>query len=210
MKIIGLTGSIGMGKTTTAAMFRDLGVPIWDADGAVHRLYASGGAAVGPVSALFPASLREDGSLDRDVLAKLVLANPDLLRQLEGVVHPLVGEDRSNFLTTARTKLAPIAIIDVPLLFETGGNAYVDKVIVVTCDAALQKSRVMARPGMSEDKFHSILARQTPDAQKRARADFLIKTDTSLDDTRQQVAHVYDQLLALSSAPSIDQTRNRE
>lgn len=208
MKIIGLTGSIGMGKTTTAAMFKDLGVPIWDADGAVHRLYAPGGGGVGPVSALFPAALKNDGSLDRDILAKLVLGNPDQLRQLEGVVHPLVGQDRSNFLANARTNRTPIVIVDVPLLFETGGEAYVDKVIVVTCDGVLQKSRVMARPGMSEAKFQSILARQTPDAQKSARADFLIKTDISLDDTRQQVTHLYNRLMAPSVAPSIDQTWN--
>lgn len=207
MKIIGLTGSIGMGKTTTAAMFKDLGVPVWDADGAVHRLYESGGGGVGPVSALFPSALRDDGSLDRDILAKLVLGKPEQLKRLESVVHPLVGQDRSDFLALARSNLAPISIVDVPLLYETGGNAYVDKVIVVTCDGALQKTRVMARPGMSEDKFQSILARQTPDAQKRARADFLITTDTSLDDTRQQVASIFDQLMVLSNAPALHEAR---
>jgi dephospho-CoA kinase len=196
MKIIGLTGSIGMGKTTTSAMFRDLGVPVWDADAAVHRLYGSGGAAVGPVSAVFGDALKSDGSIDREILAKLVLGDSKQLKVLETIVHPLVGQDRANFLATARAQKAPIAIVDVPLLYETSGDAYVDGVIVVTCDATLQRQRVLARPDMTEAKFESILARQTPDKEKRARANFVITTDLSLDDTREQVRKIYDQLLA--------------
>jgi dephospho-CoA kinase len=196
MKIIGLTGSIGMGKTTTAAMFKALGVPVWDADSAVHRLYGAGGLGVIAVSEAFPTSLTANGFIDRDALAKLVLDNPDQLKRLESIVHPLVGQDRAEFLADARAAKAKIAIVDVPLLFETGGEKYVDKVIVVTCDAALQRQRVLARPGMSEAKFEAILARQTPDAQKRARADYVITTDTGIDDTNKQVATIYDQLIA--------------
>lgn len=197
MKIIGLTGSIGMGKTTTATMFKDLGVLVWDADSAVHRLYAKDGLGVAPVSAAFPSARASDGTIDRNALANLVLNSPDQLKLLETIVHPLVGQDRADFLADARAQRAPIAIVDVPLLFETGGEKYVDRIIVVTCDPALQKSRVLARPNMSEDKFMSILSRQTPDAEKRAKADFIIKTDISLDETREQVGRVYEQLLAL-------------
>ena len=196
MKIIGLTGSIGMGKTTTSAMFKALGVPIWDADGAVHRLYVSGGLGVAPVSAAFPSVLTLEGHIDRDALAKLVLNAPEQLTLLESIVHPLVGQDRSHFLTDARAAGEPIAIVDVPLLFETGGEKYVDKVIVVTCDAARQRQRVLARAGMSEAKFAAILARQTPDAEKRERADLVITTDIGLDDTSKQVAKIYTQLIA--------------
>jgi dephospho-CoA kinase len=201
MKIIGLTGSIGMGKTTTATMFKDLGVPVWDADSAVHRLYAKDGEGVGPVSAAFPSALSEEGNIDRDSLAKLVLGSPDQLKLLESIVHPLVGQDRANFLAEARITGMKIAIVDVPLLFETGGEKYVDHVIVVTCDPALQRQRVLARAGMSEAKFESILARQTPDADKRAHADFIITTDKSLDDTREQVGKIYSQLLAPTMEP---------
>ncbi len=196
MKIVGLTGSIGMGKTTTAAMFKDLGVPVWDADSAVHRLYARDGLGVVPVSAVFPTALMKDGTIDRNELAKLVLTSPEKLKLLETIVHPLVGQDRAQFLAEASAQNAPIAIVDVPLLFETGGEKYVDHVIVVTCDPAVQKRRVLARPGMSEEKFKSILDRQTPDLEKRARADFVIKTDISLDETREQVGRLYNQLLA--------------
>jgi dephospho-CoA kinase len=201
MKIIGLTGSIGMGKTTTASMFKDLGVPVWDADSAVHRLYTKGGAGVDPVSSAFPTALSNEGTIDRDSLAKLVLGAPDQLKLLETIVHPLVGQDRASFLAEARATGVPIAIVDVPLLFETSGEKYVDRVIVVTCNPDLQRRRVLARSGMSEAKLDSILARQTPDGQKRAKADFIITTDISLDDTREQVAKLYDQLLALKPDP---------
>jgi dephospho-CoA kinase len=199
MKIIGLTGSIGMGKTTTSAMFAQLGVPIWDADSAVHRLYDVGGAAVKAVAALFPSALSDNGTINRADLAKLVLNDPDQLKKLEAIVHPLVGKDRSDFMSAARDNGTKIAIVDVPLLFETGGDVYVDKVVVVTCAPELQRQRVLARPGMSSQKFEAILARQTPDAAKRAKADFIITTDVGLDDTRQQVRHVYDQLMEIGN-----------
>jgi dephospho-CoA kinase len=202
MKVIGLTGSIGMGKTTTSAMFKELGIPVWDADSAVHRLYARGGLGVDPVANVFASAFKTDGSIDRDVLAKEVLQSPEKLKQLEGIIHPLVGQDRAAFMAEARTGNAPYAIADVPLLFETGGNKYVDVVIVVSCNAELQRQRVLVRPGMSIEKFEAILARQTPDAQKRARADFIITTDTSLEDTREQVRQVHTTLCAMSAEPN--------
>ena len=198
MKIVGLTGSIGMGKTTIAAMFQALGVPVWDADSAVHRLYAKGGLGVEPVGTAFPAALTKDGRIDRVLLSKEVLTSPNKLKALETLVHPLVGQDRSNFLSNARDLRAELAIVDVPLLFETGGEKYVDFVIVATCDAAIQRQRVLARPSMTEEKFASILARQTPDSEKRARADFIITTDESLDETRKQVVKIHAQLLAVT------------
>jgi dephospho-CoA kinase len=199
MKILGLTGSIGMGKSTIAAMFGDLGVPIWDADGAVHRLYAPDGLGVAAVSARFPAAKAENGGIDRDKLAKLVLNDPESLKALEYIVHPLVGQDRALFLAKVRETHAPMVIVDVPLLFETGGDAYVDKVIVASCDERLQRARVLARPGMNEAKLASILARQMPDAQKRTRADFVVTTDVSLDHTREQVGKLYAQILEIAS-----------
>jgi dephospho-CoA kinase len=196
VKIIGLTGSIGMGKTTTTAMFKQLGVPVWDADGAVHRLYATNGAGVAPVSQAFPGTLTKDGAIDREALSELVLDSPDKLSILEAIVHPLVGNDRAVFLANAREAKVPFAIVDVPLLFETGGDAYVDKIIVVSCNPALQRRRVLARSGMTTTKFEAILARQTPDREKRARADIVITTDAGLDDAREQVGKIYAQLLA--------------
>jgi dephospho-CoA kinase len=198
MMVVALTGSIGMGKSTTSAMFKDLGVPIWDADGAVHRLYAPGGSGVGPVSMAFPEALTSDGTIDREALSKSVLHAPDKLKQLEAIVHPLVGQDRAGFLSDVRETKAFYAIVDVPLLFETGGDKYVDRIIVVSCHSDLQRQRVLARSGMSEAKFEAILARQTPDSEKRARADYLIITDISLDDTREQVAKVHNQILTLA------------
>ena len=198
MKVVGLTGSIGMGKTTTAAMFQALNIPIWDADSAVHRLYAKGGLGVEPVGTVFPAAVTKDGRIDRVLLSKEVLTSPNKLKALETLVHPLVGQDRTNFLSQARDLGADIAIVDVPLLFETGGEKYVDSVIVATCSPALQRQRVLARPGMTEEKFASILERQTPDSEKRARADFIITTDGSLDETHKQVVKIHAQLLAVT------------
>lgn len=200
MKIVALTGSIGMGKSTTVAMFKDLGVPVWDADAAVHRIYARGGSAVEPVRASFPTAITNDKAVDRDALSKLVLGQPDQLKLLEGIVHPLVGQDRAAFLSNARKEGAKLVILDIPLLFETGGQEYVDGVIVVSCNAALQRQRVLARPGMTEAKFEAILTRQTPDAQKRARADFIITTDHGLDDAREQAARIYQTLMATLDA----------
>lgn len=202
MMIVGLTGSIGMGKTTTAAMFKELGVPVWDADGAVHRLYGAGGAAVEPVSAVFVGVLTPQQTIDRDLLSKSVLNKPHRLKALETIVHPLVGADRAAFMAQAREDGVKLALVDVPLLFETGGQAHVDRVIVVSCDQNVQRQRVLARAGMTPDKFAAILARQTPDAEKRARANFIITTDSGLDDTREQVGRVYKHLTSEAAEKS--------
>jgi dephospho-CoA kinase len=189
---LALTGSIGMGKSTTAAMFRDLGVPVWDADETVHRLYAQGGAAVEPVRKIAPGAIR-DGAVDRDALRLALKSDPDLLRRLECVVHPLVAADRATFCE--QHAKAPLVLLDIPLLFETGGEATVDAVLVVTTDPQTQAARVMARPGMTEDLFRQILSRQVPDAEKRARADHVIETKT-LEQTRAAVAELVRTLTA--------------
>lgn len=165
---LGLTGSIGMGKSTTAQMFRDLGVPVWDADAAVHRLYQ--GAAVGPVGALCPDAVN-DGHIDRAALKRWIARDPSALQQLEAVVHPLVVADRKAFINASDS---PVVVLDIPLLFETG--AKVDGVLVVTAPPDVQRARVLARPGMDDAQLDRILARQMPDAEKRSRADFVIET----------------------------------
>jgi dephospho-CoA kinase len=181
---LGLTGSIGMGKSTTAAMFRENGVPVWDADAAVHRLYAAGGAAVAPLGALIPSAI-EDGAVSRPRLKEALARDPALLPRLEALVHPLVAEDREAFLEDNESQ--PLVVFDIPLLFETGGDRHVDASLVVTTDAQTQRERVMGRPGMTEEMFARILARQVPDTEKRARADYVIETRT-LDQTRADVA----------------------
>jgi dephospho-CoA kinase len=191
MKVYALTGSIGMGKSTTAAMFRELGVPVHDADAAVHALYA--GRAAPAVEALFPGTTR-DGVVDRTLLSTRVVGNEEAMRKLEAVVHPMVREEEARFLREARNSGAPFVILDIPLLFEKGGEKRVDGVIVVTADAAEQRRRVLSRPGMTAEKFEAILARQTPDAQKRARADFIVATDAGLDDARRQVREIVERL----------------
>jgi dephospho-CoA kinase len=194
MIIAGLTGSIGMGKSTTAQMFADRGVPVWNADDAVHRLYAPGGGAVDAVEAAFP-GVAGPGGIDREALSALVVGNETAIRQLEQIVHPLVGQDRAAFLADARAAEEPLVVVDVPLLFETGGQKYVDCVIVVTCDAETQRTRVLGRPGMTVAKFEAILARQVPDADKRAMADFVVDTGQGLDHAREQVAQIQTALL---------------
>jgi dephospho-CoA kinase len=176
-------------------MFKDLGVPIWDADAAVHRLYAPDGAAIPPLKALIPEAVGPAG-VDRTVLTTKILQDPGLLKQIEAIVHPLVGKDRADFLAAAREQGAPLVMVDVPLLFETGGEAYVDAVIVVSCPPDMQRGRVLARPGMTEEKFESILARQTPDEVKRAKSDFVIETGLGLDAAREQVGKVHAALLS--------------
>ncbi len=187
--IVGLTGSIGMGKSTTAAMFRDAGVAVYDADAAVHALYARGGAAVGPVEEAFPGVVR-DGAVDRELLRQRVLSDPAELKRLNAVVHPLVGHDRQGFMAQAEAAGADMVVFDIPLLFETGGDQRMDAVVVVTAPEALQRERVLARPGTSPERLAAILAQQTPDAEKRARADFVIDTSRGLDAARAQVAEV--------------------
>lgn len=187
---LGLTGSIGMGKSTTAAMFRELGVPVWDADDTVHRLYAKGGTAVAPVAAILSEAIR-DGAVDRDVLRAAMKTDPELLGRLERVVHPLAAADRAQFCRDHGQ--APLVVLDIPLLFETGGQAGVDAVLVVTTDPETQRARVMARPGMTEALFDQIVARQVPDGEKRARADHVIETKT-LEQTRASVADLVKRL----------------
>ncbi len=187
MKILGLTGSIGMGKSTVAAMFRDLGVPVFDADAAVHALYQQGGAAVAPVAAAFPGAI-VDGAVDRQKLGAAVFGQPEAIKRLEAIVHPLVSAVRNDFLAAARARGDALLVFDIPLLFETGGEARCDATAVVSAPAAAQRARVLARPGMTEDKFAAILAKQMPDADKRARATYVIPTGGSLDETRAAVA----------------------
>lgn len=182
--ILGLTGSIGMGKSTVAAMFRDEGVPVFDADAAVHQLQGAGGALVAPIEAAFPGTTGPAG-VDRQRLGARVLNDPLAMRRLEAIVHPAVGALRQGFL--AGHGDAPLVVLDIPLLFETGGDALVDQILVVSSDARTQRARVLARDGMTPDKFVAILARQLPDADKRARAHHVIATDVPIDRTRAAV-----------------------
>lgn len=196
MILLALTGSIGMGKSTTTAMFADEGVPVWDADAAVARLYGPDGAAVAALAEIAPTCIVPSltgVAVDRAVLRELVAADSALLPRIEAAVHPLVGVDRAAFLAA---QTAPIALCDIPLLFETGGEKAFDAVIVVTAPAEVQKARVMARPGMTEALFATILAKQTPDAEKRARADFIIDTSKGLDPARVRVREILAKLRA--------------
>ncbi|WP_206455872.1 dephospho-CoA kinase [Aurantimonas marina] len=187
MIVLGLTGSIGMGKSTAAAMFADEGVPVHDADAAVHRLYA--GRAAPLIEAAFPGTV-SDGIVDRAALAARVLNDPAALKRLEAIVHPLVRAEEQAFLDAARNSGAKLAVLDIPLLYETGAETRCDKVVVVSAPAETQRERVLRRPGMSEEKFATILAKQLPDAEKRARADIVIDTGGGFDATRAAVAAV--------------------
>jgi len=193
MKIIGLTGSIGMGKSTTAAMFREAGIPVYDADAAVHDLYDVGGAAVGPVGEAFPGVVK-DGRVDREALRQRVLGQPDELKRLNAIVHPLVGLDRVGFLKNAEADGCDWVVFDVPLLFETGGHANVDAVVVVSAPPEMQRERVLARPGMTPERLDAILAQQMADAEKRARAHYVVDTGRGLDAAREQVAAIVAEL----------------
>ena len=187
--LLGLTGSIGMGKSTTAGFFRELGVPVWDADAAVHRLYAQGGAAVAPVGALCPDAVVE-GAIDRSALKAWIARDPSALGRLEAVVHPLVAQDRAAFVASVQ---GPLVVLDIPLLYETGAEA--DGVLVVTAPEDVQRARVLARAGMTAAQLDAILARQMPDAEKRARADFVIET-TDMDSARAAVQNLVTRLEA--------------
>jgi dephospho-CoA kinase len=188
---LGLTGSIGMGKSTTAAMFSDAGIPVWDADAAVHRLYAPGGAAVAALAPHFPLATAS-GAVDRAVLKEELARDAGLLALLERVVHPLVAADRAAFLDGA---MSDIVVLDIPLLFEKGTEAECDATLLVTAPASVQRARVMARPGMTEDQFHLILSRQMPDAEKRFRATHVVET-LSIDSTRAYVRALIDHIRA--------------
>jgi len=187
MIVLGLTGSIGMGKTTTAALFRDAGVPVYDADMAVHALYAVGGAAVAPLAAAFPGVV-VDGAIDRRRLSERITEDPSALARLEAIVHPLLAAERAAFMESAQD--ADVVVLDIPLLFETQAEGLVQAVVVVSAPEAVQRARVLSRPGMTEDKFAVLLARQTPDAEKRSRADFVIATDAGIEAAAGRVAEI--------------------
>ncbi len=187
--LIGLTGSIGMGKSTTAMMFADLGVPVWDADNAVHRLYGVGGTAVTPMQALYSDAV-VDGAVSRDALKKWINNDESALGQIEKIVHPLVAADRADFIANTT---ADLVLLDIPLLFETGSDAQMDAVVVVTAPTKVQHERVLARGGMTQAQFDVILAKQLPDDQKRQRADYVIET-TSLELAKSQVQAVLEQI----------------
>lgn len=193
MIVVGLTGSIGMGKSTVAKMFAEEGAPAFDSDAAVHALYAKGGAAVPAVAAEFPSAVR-DGAVDRAELSKLVLDDPAALRRLEQIVHPFVRQAQVDFAEAERAKGAKVVVFDVPLLLEGKNADLFDKIVVVSAPPEVQRARVLARPGMTEAKLNRILARQMPDAEKRARADFVIDTGVDPETTRAQVRAVLDAL----------------
>lgn len=195
---IGLTGSIGMGKSTVAAMFADEGVPVFDADAEVRAMQGPGGRIVETIEAAFPGSTGEEG-VDRDALGKLVFGDKEALARLEAIVHPAVGEERARFLNENAD--APIILFDIPLLFERGGHEAVDVVVVVSAPADEQRRRVLARPGMTEEKFEHILGLQVPDGEKRARADHVIDTGVSIGETREQVKALIGLLRPSSNAP---------
>ncbi|MFU8778016.1 MAG: dephospho-CoA kinase [Roseovarius sp.] len=202
--LIGLTGSIGMGKSTTARLFANEGCPVWDADAAVHRLYASGGAAVAPMAKAFPEAI-EDGAISRPRLKAIMSRDPSALARIEAIVHPLVAQDRADFVQNHRKDLtdlttqAPILVLDIPLLFETGADGAMDYTVVVSAPPEVQRARVLDRGTMTPEHFENILQKQMLDAEKRARADYVINTDTLesaraqvqavLRDIRQRIAH---------------------
>lgn len=190
---LGLTGSIGMGKSTTAGLFRELGVPVHDADAAVHAIYADEGVA--PVEAAFP-GVTVDGRIDRVRLGARVLHDAEAMKRLEAIVHPLVREREQRFLEGARLDEAPLAVLDIPLLYETGAEERVEAVVVVSAPEAVQRARVLARPGMTEEKFRAILDKQMPDSEKRRRADYIIDTGSSIEATRKDVAALVRRLTA--------------
>ncbi len=200
MILLGLTGSIGMGKSTTTAMFADHGALIWNADEAVHRLYAPGGAAVDPIGDAFPGVV-VDGAVDRTRLAEALGRDDQAFKRLEAIVHPLVAQGRLADLAAAQAKGVKLAVLDIPLLFETGGDAAVDAVVVVTAPAAVQAERVLARPGMTRERFEAILSRQLPDAEKRRRADFVVDTGEGLDAARARVGEIVGMVLAEGWSP---------
>lgn len=191
MLVIGLTGSIGMGKSTTAQMFADEGIPVYDADAAVHALYAKGGTAIEPIGELVPEAI-VDNAVDRDVLRQAVFQDETLLGKIEAAVHPLLQNSRRDFFS--KNLKAPIVLLDIPLLFETGGDKSVHKIVVVTAPPEVQRERVLARDDMTEERFEAILAKQLPDAEKRERADFIIDTSDGLDAARMSVGVIVSML----------------
>lgn len=204
MILLGLTGSIGMGKSTTAKMFSDFGVPVHDSDEAVHRLYR--GKAAPLVEAAFPGTT-SDGVVDRAKLAERVLGDPAALKRLEELVHPMIRADATAYLKPFHAAGAPLAVLDIPLLYETDGRDRVDLVVVVTAPAEVQRQRVLARPGMTEDKFRKILSKQVPDAEKRQMADFVIDTSLGVEAARRQVADIIENLTGKRPMPASETAR---
>jgi dephospho-CoA kinase len=190
MIILGLTGSIGMGKSTTAKLFAEAGVPVYDADAAVHLLYE--GEAAPSIEAAFPGTT-VDGKVDRNKLSAQVVHDPKAIKRLEQIVHPMLGASRQKFLDDAECSGAPVAVVDVPLLFETGGEKRVDAVVVVTTTPEIQRQRILARDNMTGEKLDAILARQLPDAEKRNRADFIVDTSHGLEPVRARIRDILDQ-----------------
>jgi dephospho-CoA kinase len=194
MLILGLTGSIGMGKSTAAKLFAEAGVPVYDADAAVHTLYE--GEAVPAIEAAFPGTTA-GGKVDRGRLSARVVHDPAAIRQLEQIVHPMLGASRQKFLDDAERSGAPVAVVDVPLLFETGGEKRVDAVVVVTTTPEIQRQRILARDNMSSEKLDAILARQLPDAEKRRRADFVVDTSDGLDPVRLRIRDILNEAVKM-------------
>lgn len=202
MIVLGVTGSIGMGKSTVSNMLKEMGIPVHDADAAVHKLLAAGGRGVAPVAALFPDALVQDENgadmIDRAALGKIVFSDPDKKKQLESILHPMVRDDSAAFKDEMEKEGHKIIVFDIPLLYETGGEKRVDAVLCVTAAADVQKARVMARPGMTEERFNHVLSQQLPDAEKRKRADYVVTTDIDFDNTRAQLKTVVEKLLTPS------------
>jgi dephospho-CoA kinase len=190
MILLGLTGSIGMGKSTTAKLFAEAGVPVYDADASVHGLYE--GEAAPAIEAAFPGTT-VDGKVDRNKLSARVVYDPVAIKRLEQIVHPMLGASRQKFLDDAEKSGAPVAVVDVPLLFETGGEKRVDAVVVVTTTPEVQRQRILTRDNMTNEKLDAILARQLPDAEKRQRADFVVDTSHGLDPVRARIRDILDQ-----------------
>ena len=195
MVILGLTGSIGMGKSTTAKLFAEAGVPVYDADAAVHMLYE--GQAAPAIEAAFPGAT-VDGKVDRNRLSARVVHDPAAIKRLEAIVHPMLGASRQKFLHDAEQSGAPVAVVDVPLLFETGGENRVDAVVVVTTTPEIQRQRILERSNMTEEKLQAILARQMPDAEKRKRANFVVDTSHGLDPVRARIRDILDEAVKMA------------
>ncbi|MBN8979579.1 MAG: dephospho-CoA kinase [Rhizobiales bacterium] len=194
MRILGLTGSIGMGKSTTAKMFEEAGVPVYDADATVHRLYE--GEAVAAIEAAFPGTT-VNGKVDRTLLSPRVVHDAEAMKRLERIVHPMLRAHHQKFLDDAEKSGAPVAVVDVPLLYETGGESRVDAVVVVTTAPDVQRERILARDGMTPEKLDAILAKQLPDAEKRRRADFVVDTSHGLDPVRVRIHEILEQVVKL-------------
>jgi dephospho-CoA kinase len=194
MLIIGLTGSIGMGKSETTRMFREEGVPVYDADAAVHQVYAKGGAAVQALEEAFPGVTR-DGAVDRELLSKRILGDDEAVKKVGQIVYPKIGEIQREFMADAKAANEPLVVLDIPLLFETSGGANVDKIVVVSAPSDMQRKRVLARAEMTEEKFEAILRRQMPDSEKREKADFIVDTGKGLEHAHARVREIIKELL---------------